>query len=164
MRRFSFLGVFLYLTTAGLLLGGCASAPSVQSPELAPQSVSGKRRAVIDNALAQVGTPYRYGGDNSNGFDCSGLVYFSFLRARIGIPRTTHAQRRAGTRVSLTGARPGDILFYRFGSKSANLHDGLYLGGGRMVHASTGAHRVKVVDMTKPWWTSRFLGAVSFLP
>ncbi|MCK7497301.1 MAG: C40 family peptidase [Comamonadaceae bacterium] len=59
-----------------------------------------------------VGKPYRYGGNSPRGFDCSGLVYFSYQRAGMSVPRTTDSQRARSRKVSMSRVSQGDLLFF----------------------------------------------------
>jgi peptidoglycan hydrolase CwlO-like protein len=82
-------------------------------------------------ARGVVGRPYVWGASGPSGFDCSGLVQWSYAQAGVALPRTSQAQANAGRRVPLSQARPGDIVTYR-GDAS---HVGMYVGGGQVVHA-----------------------------
>ena len=89
-----------------------------------------------------MGRHYRLGGTNPRGgFDCSGLVRYVAAALNISLPRTAAEQARAGTRITPDGGllRPGDLLTFGAGRIS---HVGIYVGGGRMVHASSRAGRV----------------------
>jgi cell wall-associated NlpC family hydrolase len=94
----------------------------------------------VQVALAQVGTPYVWGGESTRGFDCSGLVQFSYARAGLALPRTAQQQHDATTPLP-AGAepQPGDLVFFGTGSRDVT-HVGIALGDGRMVDAPhTGA-------------------------
>lgn len=93
--------------------------------------------AITNFALKYVGRPYVSGGTSlTNGADCSGFTQSVFRNFGINIPRTSDAQGRAGREVSYSEAQPGDIIYY-------GGHVGIYLGGGRIVHASTPATGIK---------------------
>jgi cell wall-associated NlpC family hydrolase len=145
---------FLALLLAALL-SGCSSMGS--GPERAT------REAIVETALGQVGRPYRYGGDTPDGFDCSGLVQYSYAEAGIRVPRNTTAQRSAGSHISLGSARPGDLLFYRFNNSESSLHVAIFLGHGEMVHAPASGRQVSVVHIDEHPWPDLFLGAVRML-
>lgn len=155
--------LFVLLVCTGL--GACASGPPRHRSHWQRENTAqGARAAAVKAALNEVGTPYRYGGDRPGGFDCSGLIEYAFSRAGVALPRTAASQRRDGTRIAFSKARAGDLLFYRFRSGGSDLHVGLYLGHGRMVHASSGADRVQVTDIEKSYWWHHFLAAVRVLP
>ena len=140
---------------AALLLGGCTSWGS--GPERA------KRETIVETALGQVGRPYRYGGDSPEGFDCSGLVEYSYAEAGIKVPHNTSALRSTGSHIDLDDARPGDLLFYRFDRSPSSLHVAIYLGHGKMVHAPAHGKQVSVIHTDDNPWPGRFLGAVRVL-
>jgi cell wall-associated NlpC family hydrolase len=107
-----------------------------------PSQSGGLAAAVaVQVALAQLGTPYRWGGESpSNGFDCSGLVQFAYQHAEVALPRTAQTQYNAGPQLPAgTRPEPGDLVF--FGSSPSHVtHVGIALGDGRMVDAPhTGA-------------------------
>ncbi|MGB6451310.1 MAG: C40 family peptidase [Steroidobacteraceae bacterium] len=110
------------------LLAGCATTPRV--PELRIE----RGRTIAAVAAALVGTPYRFGGTDTRGFDCSGLAVFAYDRAGISIPRTAARQKRAARPVPLKDLLPGDLVFFRIGARHVN-HVGVYVGSGRFIHA-----------------------------
>ena len=125
------------------------------------RDVSGKRLEVVSNALAQIGTPYRYGGSSPGGFDCSGLVYYTHKIAGIRVPRVTTAQKRAGKRISASRLMPGDLVFFKTGA-SVN-HVGIMIDRNRFVHAPSSGKHVRTNRITEKYWRSRFTGAVTYL-
>jgi cell wall-associated NlpC family hydrolase len=111
---------------------GVSSVPTAPPPPV-PAGVGG----AIQAAESQIGTPYVWGGSSPGGFDCSGLVMWSFGQAGIGLPRTSGAQYAATTHIPLADIQPGDLLFYGPGGSE---HVAIYIGGGTMVEAPyTGA-------------------------
>ncbi len=81
-----------------------------------------------------MGTPYRFGGEDARGFDCSGLAVYAYKKVGIAIPRTAAEQERAARSVPLRDLLPGDLVFFRIRSRHVD-HVGIYVGGGRFVHA-----------------------------
>ncbi len=146
------LQALILLLTLSAVLQGCANMGSGQ------EKVA--REAIIETALGQVGRPYRYGGDTPDGFDCSGLVAYSYGEAGIQVPHNTTTLRKAGSRIDLDDARPGDLLFYRFDKSPNSLHVAIYLGHGKMVHAPAAGREVSVVHLDDRPWPDRFIGAV----
>ncbi|MCX5523564.1 NlpC/P60 family protein [Streptomyces bobili] len=98
-------------------------------PEGAP--ATGRAGAALAAARSALGRPYVWGANGPTGFDCSGLVQWSYAQAGVGLPRTSQAQAHAGRRVPLSQARPGDIVTYR----SDASHVGMYAGNGQVIHA-----------------------------
>ena len=106
---------------------------------------SGDVAAVLAAALAQVGDPYVWGGTGPDGFDCSGLTGFAYAAAGVSLPHSSRAQAGMGVAVSRSELMPGDLVFFY----SPISHVGIYIGGGKMVHARTHGVPVAVtsVDM-----------------
>jgi cell wall-associated NlpC family hydrolase len=126
--------ILLVLGIAGLLFTGCASAPSKR---VTGYSASAGDKAA-DTALTMIGRPYKYRGDMPAGFDCSGLVRYSYLTAGIDVPHGTKALRNSTRSVGLRNARKGDLLFFIQEGKKYS-HVGIYVGNDQFVHApSTG--------------------------
>ncbi len=116
--------------------------PGLTASEPVPAAVPrpSKGAAAISAAMSVRGTAYRWGGAGKGGFDCSGLMLWSFKKVGITLPRTSRAQSRIGTPVSRSDLRPGDLVFfYRPVS-----HVGLYVGGGKVVHAVGSGDVVRV--------------------
>ena len=102
-----------------------------------------QRQALVDTALAQVGTPYVSGGAAPGGFDCSGLVKYCVAQIYgYEMPRTAAAQAGEGESVSFDELQLGDLLFW--GSGSGIYHVAIYVGDGQYVHAPRPGQSVKV--------------------
>ncbi|WP_424214142.1 NlpC/P60 family protein [Streptomyces sp. BI20] len=102
-------------------------------------AASGRAAAAVRAAQAAIGRPYVWGATGPSGFDCSGLMVWSYRQAGVSLPRTSQAQRHAGRRVSLSEARPGDLVTYR----SDASHVAMYVGNGQVVHAPYPGARVR---------------------
>lgn len=111
---------------------------------LASASSATANRAVTA-AMNQQGTPYRHGGASPGGFDCSGLIKWSYRQAGVNLPRTSRAQSGAGVAVALDRLQPGDVLYYSWGREIS--HVSLYVGNGRIVEASRPGKPVAVRAM-----------------
>ncbi len=123
------------------------------------------RRAVAENALAQLGVPYRYGGADRNGFDCSGLVQFAYFQAGVQLPHGTGDLRKIGAKIAYSDARVGDLLFYTFKDrKNPSMHVAIYLGDDWMVHAPASGGQVAKIRVDEKPWPGRYVGAVRILP
>jgi murein DD-endopeptidase len=131
---------------AGVALGlaGCASAP-----------ITSQNPAATDRAAAlaakMVGKPYKYGGASPSGFDCSGLVQYSFRHAGIALPHNTVQQRSATRLVKVAELRRGDLLFFDQEGKKHG-HVGIYLGDGKFVHAPSSGKSVRSDALSNRYW------------
>lgn len=103
---------------------------------------SGRAKKVIDFAMAQLGDPYKWGGNGPNAWDCSGLTQHAFAAAGISIPRVVGPQYAATKHISMSDLQPGDMVFY--GSMS---HVGIYLGNGRVIHAPRPGKTVEITGL-----------------
>jgi murein DD-endopeptidase len=130
-----------------------------QKPECDRSAAArGLRVGAADNALEMVGKPYRYSGSTPTGFDCSGLVQYSYSKAGLDLPRETQTQRYLGQPVSRSRMRRGDLLFFdQEGQKSS--HVALYLGDGRFVHAPSTGGRVRTDRLDAAYWRKHFVEA-----
>ena len=100
-------------------------------------SGSGKGQNIANFALNFVGNPYVWGGTSlTRGADCSGFVMSVYANFGIGLNRTSRAQASNGYAVSMSELQPGDLVFYAANGRSIS-HVAIYIGGGRVVHAST---------------------------
>lgn len=152
----------LYLLFAALgllaLLTGCASRPVTQTPVSIPASVQGPRLAVVETAQRMLGTPYRAGGSTPRGFDCSGLVSFSYGHAGIPVPRTTTQQFSQARPIGRRELQPGDLVFFNTEGRQVS-HVGIYVGQRRFVHAPSSGKRVSLESLDNPYWRHRIMGA-----
>lgn len=108
-------------------------------------SASSLRDSIVALARAQIGTRYRHGGASpQHGFDCSGLVQYVMARFQMILPRTAKQQAALGVVVprDTSQLRPGDLLTFASTERASVSHIGIYVGGGRFVHASSVAGRV----------------------
>ena len=109
----------------------------------------GERAALI--AQQQIGVNYRYGGMNpTTGFDCSGLVFYSYTQAGVSVPRTSREQFSAARKISLADAQPGDVVFFQDQEKLS--HVGIYLGQRRFIHAPSSGRTVSVANIDAPYY------------
>lgn len=120
-------------------------------------AVSGRAGTALKYALKQIGDRYVFGSAGLVTWDCSGLTMRAYQAAGVSLPHSSAAQSRMGKKVSLNALRPGDLLF--FGRPVS--HVGIYLGGGRMVHAPRSGSRVKVAS-SGSLGSKRLVGARRF--
>jgi murein DD-endopeptidase len=142
--------VKLALAIALLALAGCAA-----TPQRAPVASSGSTRTPADQAagyaLTMLGKPYRYGGAAPSGFDCSGLVLYSYRQAGLALPHSTEKQRAGSRAVKVAELRRGDLLFFNQEGKKYG-HVGIYVGDGRFVHAPSSGKSVRTDRLDNPYW------------
>jgi cell wall-associated NlpC family hydrolase len=127
-------------------------------------SASPAAAEVIVTAVAAMGAPYRWGGSDANGFDCSGLIRYAYAEHGISIPRRSTDQAGAGSEVGrdLASLRPGDILTFAAEPGGAVSHVGLYVGEGRFIHSARGGVQISILgpeDAIGKWWWARWVGA-----
>lgn len=123
---------------------------------------------LIDGAYSWIGTPYRYGGADRNGTDCSGFVQRLFADiAAVSLPRNTRKQAEFCSTVQRKHIQPGDLLFFDGSTVGAGIgHVGLYVGDGRMIHASS-SRGVIVSGIDEAYYNRRYrqagrVGAISY--
>ena len=98
-----------------------------------------------------VGKPYRYGGSSPSGFDCSGLVQYSYRQAGVTLPRDTAQQRSVSRAVKRADLRRGDLLFFDQEGKKYG-HLGIYIGDSKFVHAPSSGKSVRSDRLDSPYW------------
>jgi cell wall-associated NlpC family hydrolase len=140
----------------GLLLFaivGCASSPEIQSSQPVESRAVDVADRAADYAVQLVGSRYRYGGTSpSTGFDCSGLVQYTYARAGRKLPRSTDDQRVAASRIRVSELRRGDLVFFDQEGKKHG-HVGIYVGNGEFVHAPSSGKRVRRDRLDAPYWS-----------
>lgn len=160
----------LAIIALACLLSACSSTPT---RSLTSRDASGQRThgAAINDpsagleeisieAMALVGTPYRYGGNTpDSGFDCSGLVRYVVQRAAsVNLPRTAAEMGTRGFALERRDVASGDLVFFNTTGRP-NSHVGIYVGQNRFVHAPATGGTVRLEDMSKRYWASRYMGA-----
>jgi cell wall-associated NlpC family hydrolase len=104
---------------------------------------SGSAIKAVNAALSKQGSPYVFGAKGPDEFDCSGLVQWSFRQAGVSLPSSTQSQISGGKEVSQSEMKPGDVVFFY----SSGSHNGIYIGGGKIVHAPTEGQNVTVEEV-----------------
>ncbi|MFK7967283.1 MAG: C40 family peptidase [Burkholderiaceae bacterium] len=156
---------FTLLLTA-LLLGACSLTPqhradgASRAPGAAAKQANQTGDEVALRAVSMLGKPYQWGGNSPRaGFDCSGLAHYAWRTAAgIKLPRTARGMSRAGQRVSQKRLLPGDLVFFNTQRRRYS-HVGIYVGGGRFVHAPSKGKNIRLARLTNPYWSKRYNGA-----
>lgn len=118
-----------------------------------------KGHQIVSIAESMLGSPYKYGGATPNGFDCSGLVYYTHQQLDITVPRTTRQQAVHKQGKQLSTAKPGDILFFKiYGNKIS--HAGIYAGNNQFIHAPKSGKYVSYANLNEPYWKNRLVKVV----
>lgn len=156
------------------LVGMHTSSYAMRTPEARP-SLKGLTESVdfghsvrdrlVKAGLDTIGTPYAWGGDDPEGFDCSGLVTFVFRDiAGLELPRRARDQRAKGKAVGRTQLEPGDLVFFAT-TRRRNVvsHVGIYIGDNQFVHAPSRGSKVRIDNLDDTYWSKRFSGARAYL-
>jgi murein DD-endopeptidase len=156
MRTVFHLICFVWLLN--LVAAGCASSPSVkQVTGYTP--ATGEKAA--RTAVSMIGKPYQYLGDSPAGFDCSGLVRYSYLTAGIDVPHSTKDLKNTSRPVDRQHMQKGDLLFFdEKGGKYS--HVGIYIGNQAFVHAPSSGKKVRKNSLAEPYWKRHFIEARRF--
>jgi peptidoglycan DL-endopeptidase CwlO len=126
-------------------------SPSSNNGSGSSVAPSGRASGAVAYALAQVGKSYVYGAAGPNAFDCSGLTMAAYRSVGVYLPHSSSAQIGSGRRVSSGELRPGDLVFYY----SPIHHVGMYIGGGRIVHAANPSSGIRIDSL----YSMPFVGA-----
>lgn len=155
-------GILLFLKGAGELF----AAVPITSLALGGVSAANARSRLLAAAEAYLGTPYRYGGIDSQGLDCSGLVFLSFKDAlNTQVPRTTSGLYSWSEKISSNEMRIGDLVFFITSGADIS-HVGIYAGNGRFIHSASSGPKTGVMysRMDESYWKRTFTGAGRALP
>jgi len=122
-----------------------------------------RRTAQMNAVIAakkQINKKYRWGGANPHtGFDCSGLMQYAYKTSRINLPRTAAAQYKHTKRVSMKNLKVGDLIFFHTRRTRALVnHVGIYLGGGKFIHAPRRGKLVSIAELNG-YWRKKAVGA-----
>jgi cell wall-associated NlpC family hydrolase len=159
----------LGIVVAAALLSGCAStrtmpaplpappappgAPRPEAPEAAP-ALAGREMARL--ALSLIGTPYRNGGSDPDGFDCSGFVQYVAAQVGAHLPRSVREQFLTGQPVG--DIQPGDLVFFAIDGERVS-HVAIAISSTTFVHAPSRRGSVRVDRLDADYWSRRYAGA-----
>ncbi|AET70936.1 cell wall-associated hydrolase, invasion-associated protein [Desulfosporosinus orientis DSM 765] len=153
-------GVMNFQKVHSLVVDGIVGPNTVNSLNTAAAGLQGQQKinAILSTAKQYLGVKYQWGGSTpETGFDCSGFVAYVFKQNGISLPRVSRDQYTVGTKVSFDNLQPGDLVFFSFGGNGVVDHDGIYLGGGQFINASSS--KGVTIYTIGPYWKSVYVGA-----
>jgi cell wall-associated NlpC family hydrolase len=118
-----------------------------------------EENTIVAFAKKFLGVPYRFGGESRKGIDCSAFVQRVFQYFSVDLPRTAREQFKAGVKVSTHDLQVGDLIFFQTYAKYPS-HVGIYMGEGKMIHASSRYHKVTITELDMPYYRKRFVGVI----
>ena len=139
-----------------------SSITTDQKPSISPEkAIESPGRQALAVARKMLGSPYRYGGMDPKGFDCSGLVRYAFNQSGVELPRTSREIFRASLRIDPQKIEPGDLLFFALSANKVS-HVGIYAGQNRFIHSPSSGKGVSYASMENPYWQRRLIAAGRF--
>lgn len=137
------------------------SYSAARIPSLGKDHVRGE---LVRTAHSFIGVPYQWGGTSEQtGFDCSGLTMVVYRQNGLNLPRVSRNQFQAGRRIHQSSLQEGDLVFFATRRPGQVSHVGIYIGGGRFIHAPATGRNVTIERLSSPYFSSRFVGARSYL-
>lgn len=159
--KFNFIWLFLF----ALFLSGCSSkrvatpARRIERIDHAVSVSSDQTQRLVREARKWIGTPYRYGGQTRSGTDCSGFTMSLFSEVYgLQLPRASYQQREYALPIGERDLAPGDLVFFCTSGGSTVSHVGIYIGSGKMIHAST-SRGVMESSLDEKYYSQRFHSA-----
>ncbi|MFP4467120.1 MAG: C40 family peptidase [Candidatus Goldiibacteriota bacterium] len=139
--------------------------PEPEKPEETeePDMGGGKRNIIAAEAKKMLGKDYSYGGTGEDsGFDCSGLVQYSYKKAGIYLPRSAGRQYEKAEKISVKDAKVSDLVF--FSTKgSGPSHVAIYLGDGSFIHSPSSGKKIRIDPLNNPYWSKNLIGAGRYI-
>ena len=139
-------------------INGQSTGVSPSASALNGTSGSSVASKIVTTAKKYIGTPYVWGGSTPKGFDCSGFVQYVFNQHGITLPRTTTEQYKVGSYVSKSNLKAGDLVFLQNTYREGISHVGIYVGDGKMIHASS-SKGVVISDLGSSYYVKHYYGA-----
>ncbi len=157
------------MIAAACLAPGCAAKQAAPVPrpfpgapvvvsEPADQGSPVPLASIVATAMMLQGTPYKNGGSDPSGFDCSGFVQYVFAKHGRKLPREVRDQFQVGAAIDQRDLRPGDLIFFHTVSPGAS-HVGIVVSRDQFVHAPSSRGVVRVERYTTGYWATRWVGA-----
>lgn len=116
-------------------------------------------QALVAEGKKYLGVPYVWAGTSPSGFDCSGFVYYVYKQCGYSITRTATAQNTDGYYVSRSDLQPGDIVIFYNSAMTSIGHSGIYIGDGQFIHASSGAGKVVISNLSSTYYNTHYYSA-----
>ncbi len=122
------------------------------------------RSELVKTIRRFIGVPYRWGGeDRKNGFDCSGLTMVSYRLNGLNLPRNSRMQYKAGRSIAKRNLKQGDLVFFATKGGRRVTHVGMYIGGGKFIHAPRTGKTVRVASLGNKFWRKTYVGGRAYL-
>jgi len=121
------------------------------------------RGELVTTARRFIGVPYRWGGENTNGFDCSGLTMVCYRLNGLDLPRNSRSQFKAGRWIPKNQLKPGDLVFFATRGGTRVTHVGMYIGDDRFIHAPRTGQKVRIEKLSNRFFAKTFMGGRTYL-
>jgi len=121
------------------------------------------RAELVATARRFIGVPYRWGGEGTNGFDCSGLTMVCYRLNGLNLPRNSRSQFKTGRWVPKSQLQPGDLVFFATRGGTRVTHVGMFIGGNRFIHAPRTGQKVRIEKLSSSFFTKTYMGGRSYL-
>ena len=148
--------------SANALNGSSGSSGSGSSSSGSSSSGSSTGSKIVAKAKQYLGVPYKWGGSDPSGFDCSGFVYYVLRSMGINVSRTQTAMYAQGTPVSKSDLQPGDVVFFQNTYKAGLSHVGIYVGDGQFIHAPSSGKVVSYANLYTDYYIAHYYGAARY--
>lgn len=150
------------VTPSASALNGSTGSSSSSSSSGSSSSSNTAGDKIVAKAKQYLGVPYKWGGTDPSGFDCSGFVYYVLRSLGINVSRTQTAMYAQGTPVSKSNLQPGDVVFFQNTYKAGLSHVGIYVGNGQFIHAPSSGKVVSYANLNTDYYIAHYYGAVRY--
>ena len=160
---------FIFLLVSVPLFFSCASHQNKTiekpgSPSISETKALKIRKIIVQSAIDSIGLPYNWGGQSpGTGFDCSGLVVYTYKKANIILPRTTTMQYMNGNQISKQKIQIADLVFFKNPKGKIGLHVGIYIGNNTFIHAPGKGRQVTYGYLDNPYVKQYWIDSRSYL-
>lgn len=149
-------------SSSGSVSSGSSSSGSVSSGGSTSTGSNATGDRIVATAKQYLGVPYKWGGTDPSGFDCSGFVYYVLRSLGFNVSRTLTAMYTQGTPVAKSSLQPGDVVFFQNTYKAGLSHVGIYVGNGQFIHAPSSGKVVSYTNLYTNYYIEHYYGAVRF--